>query len=100
MLYHNLKYSLAETIIYYISLATFQNNKYLPIDIKKQLYNLNNLNSVVISKNNFIISTLNDKLDKHFEEIQNYILNRYINEMITTEEFDMKFNTNVKIYNH
>ena len=96
MLYHNLKYSIAGTIIYYISLATYQNDKYLPVDIKKQIYNLNNLDSVVTSKNNFIISSLNDKLDKHFEEIQNYIVNKYINEMITTEEFDMKFDTNLK----
>ena len=95
ILYNNLKYSLIETIIYYIGLAVTQNSKHLPVDIKLQLYNLNNIDSVVIDKNNYIISSLNNKFEIFIEETKNYIVNKYINEMITSEEFDLKFNINL-----
>ena len=43
MLYYNLKHSLAETISYYISLASISGEVHLPVDIKLSLYSLNNL---------------------------------------------------------
>ena len=96
MLYYNLKHSLAETIPYYISLASISSEVHLPVDIKLSLYSLNNLDSVVVEKNNLILSTLNNKLDSYFEETKNYIVNKYINDMNTNEEFDLKFKTNLK----
>ena len=96
MLYYNLKHSLAETISYYISLASISDEVHLPVDIKLSLYSLNNLDSVVVEKNNLILSTLNNKLDSYFEETKNYIVNKYINDMNTNEEFDLKFKTNLK----
>jgi len=45
MLYYNLKHSLAETISYYISLASISGEVHLPVDIKLSLYSLNNLDS-------------------------------------------------------
>ena len=95
-LYLNLKYSLAETIIYYISLANIYKGIYLPVDIKKKILTLNDLDSVVKSKNDYIISTLNDKLDSYFEETKNYITNKYIDDMNLNSDFDLKFNSNVK----
>ena len=96
LLYKNLKYSLAETIIYYIGLAATQKDNYLPVDIKYKLFTLNNLDALVDSKNNFIISNLNSKLEGYFNEARDYIIERYLNEMITSEEFDLKFNVEVK----
>ena len=96
MLYYNLKYSLAQTILYYIGLVSINGGVQLPLDIKLKLYTLNNLDSIVKEKNDFIISTLNDRLDSYFEETKNYIVNKYINDMNTNEEFDLKFNTNLK----
>ena len=54
-LFHNLQYSLDETINYYIGLTGLYNSIQLPQDIKLKLFLLNNLDSVVNSKNNFII---------------------------------------------
>ena len=96
MLYYNLKYSLAETILYYIGLVSINKGTYLPVDIKARLYTLNNLDIVIKNKNDFIISTLNDKLDGYFEETKNYIVNKYINDMITNEEFDLKYTKKLK----
>ena len=96
MLYYNLKYSLAGTILYYVGLAILNKGVYLPIDIKLKLYSLNDLDTVVKSKNDYILSTLNDKLDKYFEETKNYIVNKYIDDMKTNEEFNLKFNSNLK----
>ena len=87
---------MAETIIYYIGLSEIYNNIRLPQDIKLKLFLLNNLDSVVSSKNNYIISKLNEKLDGYFEETKNYIINKYIDEMNTNIDFDLKFNTNIK----
>ena len=96
MLYSNLKYSLAQTILYYIGLVSINDGIHLPLDIKLKLYTLNNLDSIVKEKNDFILSTLNDKLEGYFEETKNYIVNKYINDMNTNEEFDLKFNANLK----
>ena len=95
-LYHNLKYSSAQTISYYIFFVSMNEEKYLPVDIKLKLYNLNNLDSIIINKNNYIISNLNDKIEAYFEETKNYIVNKYIDDMNTNEEFDLKFKANLK----
>ena len=39
---------------------------------------------------------LNDKLDSYFEETKNYIVKKYIDDMLTSEEFEIKFKSNVK----
>ena len=96
ILYDNLRYSLAETIIYYIGLATINNDIKLPVDIKLRLYNLNNLDSVVKTKNDLIISSLNGELDKYFEETKNYITTKFVNDMTLNEEFDLKFKADLK----
>ena len=96
MLYYNLKYSLAETILYYIGLVSINKGTYLPVDIKARLFTLNNLDIIVKNKNDFIISTLNDKLDGYFDETKNYIVNKYINDMITNEEFELKYTKNLQ----
>jgi len=95
-LFHNLQYSLAETIIYYITLTMTYNSIQLPQDIKLKLFLLNNLDSVVNSKSNYIISSLNSKLDGYFEETKNIIINEYIKEMETNTDFNLKFNSDLK----
>ena len=92
-LYYDLKTSITETILYYIGLAAnVGNNFYLPLDIKLKLYDLNNLDKIVTEKNNFIMDNLKNILDTYFEETKNYMINKYLNEMNTNEEFDLKFN--------
>ena len=96
LLYRHLKHSLAQTITYYIVTASIHESIHLPIDIKLKLFNLNDLDSTVKIKNDLIISTLNDKLDSYFEETKNYIVKKYIDDMLTSEEFEIKFKSNVK----
>ena len=95
-LYHNLKYSLEETLFYYSGLSTLSEEIKLPIDIKLKILTFNNLDSTVKNKNNFILSTLNDKLDGYFEETKNYLIEKYINDMNINPDFDLKFNSEIK----
>ena len=95
-LYDNLRYSLAETILYYMGVVSINENAHLPVDIKLRLFNLNDLDSVVKTKNDLIISTLNEKLDSYFDETKNYITTKYINDINTNEEFDLKFKADLK----
>jgi hypothetical protein len=96
-LYYNLQYSLQETIIYYIGLSSSDENEiHLPIDMKLKLYNLNNLDNIIIEKNNFIISNLNNKINQFIQETKNYIITKYLNEMDKQEEFDLNFNKDLK----
>jgi len=96
-LYYNLQYSLQETIIYYISLSSSDENEiHLPLDMKLKLYNLNNLDNIIIEKNNFIISNLNNKINQFIQETKNYIITKYLNEMDKQEEFDLNFNKDLK----
>ena len=96
VLYFNLRYSLIETIIYYIGLATDYNDIKLPVDIKLKLFKMNNFDSIAVEKNNYILSILNDKLNGYFEETKNYIVQKYIDEITISEEFDLKFKTEMK----
>ena len=96
VLYFNLRYSFIETIIYYTGLATVQQNIKLPVEIKLKLFKLNNFDSVVKEKNNYILSTLNNKLDEYFEKTKNHIVNKYIDIMTLSEEYDLKFKNEAK----
>ena len=96
-LYYNLKYSLEQTLIYYIGLSqNMDEGINFPLDMKLKIFNLNNLDNIVKEKNNFIISKLNNKLDIFFEETKNYIINKYLNDMNTNQEFDLQFNQDLK----
>ena len=96
MLYDDLKYTLAQTNAFYIILTTIDSNLHLPEDIKLKLLALNNIDSIVTSNNNLIISKLNDKLNSFFEETKINIIKKYIKEITTAPDFDLKFNENLK----
>ena len=99
-LYSNLRYSLTESIIYYVSLCTIQstNNQFhLPEDIKLKILTLNNLDETVKSKNYKIISTLNSKIEQSFEETKNYIVETYINRMKNDENIILNFHNDITI---
>ena len=96
ILYRHLKHALSQTIVYYVGTAGLHNSIQLPIDIKLKLFNLNDLDSIVKIKNDLIISTINGELERYFEETKNYVVTKYINDMLKTEKFEMEFNTNTK----
>ena len=96
MLYDDLKYTLAQTNAFYIILTTIDSNLRLPEDIKLKLLALNNIDSIVASNNNLIILKLNDKLNNFFEETKIYIIKKYIKEITTAPDFNLKFNENLR----
>ena len=99
-LYKNLKYSLIQTTIYYITLCdseiTTDSNIKLPKDVKLKILTLNNLDSTIKSKNKQVISTLNKTLNEFFEENKNYIVEKYITEMKNNENIILNFNNDIK----
>ena len=84
-LYNNIKYSLSQTIKYYISLCKIQIeknlSKQLPEDIKTKILLLNDLDSIAKLKNQQILTSLNKKLELLIKETNSYVIEKYINNM-------------------
>ena len=97
-LYGNLKYSLTITLIYYIGLCSLHTSKYFPKDLKEKILSLNNIESIVKSKNNKVISTLNSKIDQFFENNKNYLVEKYITQMKDDPYIISSFNQKIKQY--
>ena len=76
-LYDNLRFSITETLSYYITLLATNSISALPKDLKINLYNLNNLYLIVENYNRIILDKLNDKVDDFIDNIQDYILSQY-----------------------
>ena len=99
-LYNNLKYSIIQSVIYYITLCKYQLKSETPIqlpqDIKLKIFTLNNLEETVKTKNIQVISKLNSKLDQFFEDTKNFIVEKYINEMKNDPNIDLNFEQNIK----
>ena len=96
LLYQKLKYSLAQTNIYYIGLVTVYEDFRLPEDIKLKLFTLNRIDSTVDSYNNLIFSNLIDELNSFIDETKIDFVNKYINDIISYPELNLKFNENLK----
>ena len=95
-LFYNLKYSLLNTIFYYITLCNWYTDEiFLPEDIKVKILTLNNLDSIVDSKKDYIISLLNQKLDSFFENTKNLAISKYYDYIITDPNIKLKFNNNI-----
>ena len=75
-LYNNLRYSLSNTLAYYINLC-YMSFTALPRDLKIKLYNLNNLESIVDNSNEIIKNSINDTLNEFINSIQDYIIKNY-----------------------
>ena len=60
-LYDNLKYSLTQTLLYYITLNIHKDVETIPKDLKIRLYDLNNLDKTVENKNKQVLKLLEKK---------------------------------------
>ena len=68
-LYSNLKYSLVQTLIYYVALcSTIDSKNKLPDDLKYKILSLNGLKSAIRSNNNKILSSLNSKFEEFIKK--------------------------------
>ena len=93
-LYDNLRFSVTQTLSYYIGILSLNSITALPMDLKMNLYNLNNLGLIVENYNGIILDKLNDKIDDFINYIQDYTLTQYSK---TFDEFyvDKKFNDDI-----
>ena len=80
-LYNNLKYSLSQTLIYYIGLCNIHILTMFPDDLKYKILSLNGLESTIRSNNNKILSSLNSKFEEFIKNTKNYLVEKYISEI-------------------
>ena len=100
-LYNNLKYSLAPTIAYYISIGTKQ-IKAITKDLKLKIYSLNDLDLVAKEKNKEVLELLNTKVNEFIENSKEYLIGEYnsffVNDVsINTSFSDVIYNEIIEI---
>ena len=95
-LFGNLKYSLGITLTYYLFLTYSGAATVLPEDLEIKIMTLNNINSVLIKKNNEMLSLLNSKFDQLLEYTKNNIVELFIKDI--EKDFTLKndFNQNIR----
>ena len=77
VLYNNLKFSLLETLIYYLSLYDSTNITALTKDLKLKIFSLNNLDTIVENRNNQVLNLLETKVDEFILDSKEYIIKHY-----------------------
>jgi hypothetical protein len=99
-LYSNLKYSLTETLIYYIGLCNIHTMIEFPNNLKNKMLSLNDLESTIRSNNNKILSSLNSKFQEFIESTKNYLVEKYISEIKNDSSISeaFKFNSQIHLY--
>ena len=99
-LYNNLRYSLAHTLLYYISLKEITEVTELPSDLKSKLFHINNLDLIVENKNKDILKLVNNEFESFIRDSKSFIIDKYINyfnnETVITSYFDNKIMTKIE----
>lgn len=93
-LYNNLKFSLAQTLIYYKYLY-ITTSDVLPKELKIRIYKLNNLDSVVEEKNNQILKLLEKKINEFITKSRKDIMERYKHYLLEDVSIQNSFDKNV-----
>ena len=94
-LYGNLKFSLGVTLTYYIFLTASNSIELMPEDLEIKILTLNNIYSIVNSKNNEVLSILNSKFDEFLELTKNKLVEKYINYMKNDFTLKSSFDENI-----
>jgi hypothetical protein len=99
-LYDNLRYSLTQTLIYYIGLCNMHTVIMFPDDLKYKILSLNDMESTIRTNNNKILSSLNSKLEEFIKTTKNYIIEKYISEIKIDPSINeaFKFNSKILLY--
>ena len=82
-------------MIYYLNLSSTYDNIHLPLNLKNGILTLNDIESTINSKSIEILSTLNSKFSKYFEEEKKYFSQRYITDIIYDPIFEFQFDKNL-----
>ena len=77
-LYNNLKWGLAETLTYYVSIFSLNSISSLTKDLKIKIFSLNDLDQVISKRNKEILDLLNVKINEFIEDSKNVLIERYI----------------------
>ena len=100
-LYSNLKYSLIQTLVYYLALCTTIDSKIkFPDDLKSKILSLNGLESTISSNNIKILSSLNSKFQEFIKKTKNYIVDKYIDEIKNDPSINKAFEFNNEIVSY
>ena len=91
-LYNNLKYSLAETLTYYLFLYGSSSLTALTKDLKLKIYSLNNLDSIVENRNKQVLDLLETKVDEFIVDSKEFIIRRYKTMIETDASIESNFN--------
>ena len=94
-LYDNIRYSLTETLLYYISLKLCTEVTSLPKDLKIRLFNLNDLDSTLANINNKIIEIFEKNVAEFIKESRISIIDKYLSYLKNDDEISQSFNINV-----
>ena len=94
-LYNNIRFSLSETLLYYISLKLCADVDALPKDLKIRLFNLNDLDLTISENNNKILELLEKKTNEFIIESRLSIINKYNSFLINDDEISEAFNSEV-----
>ena len=73
-LYNNLKFSLVETLTYYLFLRKSSRISSLTKDLKLKIFSLNNLDTIVDNKNKQVLDLLETKVDDFIIDSKEFIV--------------------------
>ena len=80
-LYNNLKYSIFQTISYYIMINAVEEIEELPRDLKLKVYNLNNIDLIAKEKNKQVLDLLEGEIDKFIGKSKDKIIPIFISKI-------------------
>ena len=95
-IFNCLKYSFNQTLNYYSELISFNKSIIIPEDLKNKILTINDINSLVISKNEEIITKLNKKFDRITQETKGYFVDNFINYLKTDIYIQYALEDNIK----
>ena len=93
--YNNLKYSVNQTLSYYIKLTKLYHDITIPEELKLNILSLKNLTSIIKLKNNNILNALDSKLNLLFEENGNVFIEKYFNFIKNDVSLKLSFNNKI-----
>ena len=93
-LYNNLKFSLVQSLLYFKYLYKTSTD-ILPRELKIRIYNLNNLDSIVKSRNREILKLLERKITEFINQSKIDIMNEYLKRLGEDVHIKLNFDQNV-----
>ena len=90
-LYDNLKYSITQSMSYYLNINT-DLIKTLPKELKTKIINLNNIELLIEENNNYLINSVHTKIKDFIKNSKDYLINKYLEYMENEATISMNFN--------